>query len=318
MDLVTTRDVPAHRRFAHWQSAVCDTFVQLDCQHLSDRPFEGAITTVRAPEVNFSKVASRDQRVERNSRRLRSGYEEVLLVQLQLSGQSVVAQDDRSTRLNPGDFAIYDSTRPYILEFRDDFEVLVMHMPRERLLGRSGRTDKLTAHAIRGDSVMGALAVPFLRHAGEAISSVNPSTAAQLGSIALGLVNAALGELCVQQAEDVQSWSRSALLYRAKVIIDEQLGEPELNSAAIARELGISARYLQDLFHAENITVSDCIWTRRLERCRRELADPLLARKQISQIALDSGFSHFGHFSSRFKAAYDLSPRDYRKVFLKE
>ena len=248
---------------------------------------------------------------------MRSGHEEVVLVQLQLAGSGVIAQDDRSTRLEAGDFAIYDSTRPYVLEFRDDFEVLVMHMPRERLLGRTGRTDKLTANAIRGNSVMGGLACSFLRQAGEAISSVNPATAAQLGSIALGLINAALGDMCMQQAEDVQSWSRSALLYRAKVIIDEQLGEPELNSAAIARELGISVRYLQDLFHGENVTVSDCIWTRRLERCRRELADPLLSRKQISQIALDSGFSHFGHFSRRFKAAYDLSPRDYRKTFLR-
>ena len=39
----------------------------------------------------------------------------------------------------------------------------------------------------------------------------------------------------------------------------------------------ISPRYLQDLFHAEDTTVSDWIWKRRLEKSRRYLADLLRA-----------------------------------------
>ena len=33
----------------------------------------------------------------------------------------------------PGDFALYDSTRPYQLLFDDDFEQIVLKLPGERL-----------------------------------------------------------------------------------------------------------------------------------------------------------------------------------------
>ena len=50
--------------------------------------------------------------------------------------------------------------------------------------------------------------------------------------------------------------------------------------------VSISPRYLHGLFQAEGTTVSDFIWNRRLEKSRREMADPLRAGDSISQIAL--------------------------------
>jgi len=78
--------------------------------------------------------------------------------------------------------------------------------------------------------------------------------------------------------------------------------------------MGISSRYLQDLFHSERKTVSEWIWLRRLEKARRDLLDPLLSRESITQIALACGFCDLAHFSRRFKAAYAMSPREYRHL----
>jgi AraC family transcriptional activator of tynA and feaB len=66
------------------------------------------------------------------------------------------------------------------------------------------------------------------------------------------------------------------------------------------------------LFHAEGTTASDWIWKRRLEKSRRDLADPLRACDSIAQIALACGFADFGHFSRRYKEAFGVSPRDDR------
>ena len=44
-------------------------------------------------------------------------------------GIGIIAQDGREARLMPGDFACYDSTRPYTLNFDSSFEQLVLHMP---------------------------------------------------------------------------------------------------------------------------------------------------------------------------------------------
>src|SRR5262249_60352462 len=87
-----------------------------------------------------------------------------------------------------------------------------------------------------------------------------------------------------------------------------------LNTEKVAELVGISPRYLQDLFHAEGTTVSDFIWKRRLEKSRRDLADPLRASDSIAQVALACGFADFGHFSRRHKAAFGASPREDRAM----
>jgi AraC-like DNA-binding protein len=95
------------------------------------------------------------------------------------------------------------------------------------------------------------------------------------------------------------------------------LHDPDLTPAKVADAVGISLRYLQLLFHAENAGVSDWIWARRLERSRRRLIDPLLAHESIAQVAFGCGFAEPAHFSRRFKAAYAVSPRDYRAAHMR-
>jgi AraC family transcriptional activator of tynA and feaB len=51
----------------------------------------------------------------------------------------------------------------------------------------------------------------------------------------------------------------------------------------------------------------------RLTRCRQALEDPLQDNRTVSEIAYGWGFSDMAHFGRRFKAMYDVSPRDYRK-----
>jgi AraC-like DNA-binding protein len=238
-----------------------------------------------------------------------------VLISVQTSGSGMVIQDGREVRLRPGDFACYDSTRPYTLSFGDTFEQLVLHMPRALLLDRLGRTELITARAVRGNTPVGGLAFSYLRQAASVLGNVDAQTAARLSEISLALVTTAFADLLQRErAAGVASpsWARTALIYRAKAVIDNHLDDPSLNPAAIADAVGISLRYLQALFQAEGTTVSDWIWCKRLERSRRRLVDPLLAHESIAQIALGCGFTELAHFSRRFKAAFGQSPSEYR------
>jgi AraC-like DNA-binding protein len=226
-------------------------------------------------------------------------------------GSGVIAQDGREARLKPGDFACYDSTRPYTLTFTADFEQLVLHMPREAMVRRVGRTESWTARRIEAASPVASLVLPFVRQTASIVSDITPATASQLSETCLSLVTAALAEHSGGEA-DGGSAARTALIFRAKAIIDSLLHDHTLNTEKIAGLVGISPRYLQDLFHDEQSTVSEWIWKRRLERSRRYLADPLHSGDSIAQIALSCGFADFGHFSRRYKDAFGVSPREDR------
>jgi AraC-like DNA-binding protein len=311
--VLTTADVAEQKRFRFWQDAVCDTFVELDCRAYADRPFFGEIATSCSNDLRFSFVRANGQIVNRTPTRIRRAREEVMLISLQVSGLGVVAQDGREARLEPGDFACYDSTRPYTLTFTDDFEQLVLHMPREAMVRRIGRTEAWTARRIEAASPVGSLVLPFVQQTASIVADITPTTAGRLSETCLSLVTAALGER-LGGATDGSTAARTALIFRAKAIIDDHLHNHALNTEKVAELVGISPRYLQDLFHADGATVSDWIWKRRLEKSRRDLADPVRAHNSIGQIALACGFTDFGHFSRRYKEAFGASPRDDRTM----
>jgi AraC-like DNA-binding protein len=309
--VLTTADVAERKRFQFWQDAVCDTFVELDCLARGSAPFFGEITTAECDGLHFSTVNSDGQIVKRTPTRIRRAREEVMLVSLQMRGVGIIAQDGREARLLPGDFACYDSTRPYTLNFDAGFEQLVLHMPRAAMVRRIGRTEVWTARRIAGTSPVGSLVLPFVQRAASIVSDVVPATASQLSETCLLLVTAALGERLGEIAAGGSS-ARTALIFRAKAMIDSNLHDHALNTEKVAQLVGISPRYLQDLFHAEGTTVSDWIWQRRLDKSRRDLANPLRAGDSIAQIALACGFADFGHFSHRYKDAFGTSPREDR------
>ena len=51
---------------------------------------------------------------------------------------------------------------------------------------------------------------------------------------------------------------------------------------------------------------------KRLDRCRRDLADPRLATESILTIASGWGFANAAHFSRSFSRAFGESPRNFR------
>jgi AraC-like DNA-binding protein len=309
---LTTASVQPRQRFRFWQDAVCDAFVQIDCRKLSDRPFAGELATGSLDSFRISSVVSGDHEVTRTPSRIRQGREEILLVSAMLEGRGVFSQDGRETCLGAGDFVCYDSTRPYCLRFDGDFRQVVVQMPRDLVTRYVGRTELLTARAIRHDSPMGGLVFPFLERMASTILSFETVTANRLSDVMLALLTTAFGELACQDCLP-QSTARTALLYRAKAFVCENLHEFDLNTKQIAGHLQISERYLQELFHADGTTVNDWIWSRRLEKCRRDLSGPIRAGESISRIATSAGFSDFAHFSRRFKKAFGQSPRDFRR-----
>src|ERR1700736_16719 len=94
--------------------------------------------------------------------------------------------------------------------------------------------------------------------------------------------------------------------------IEANLGDPELGVGTLAKEERVSPRYLQKLFETAGQSFSTYLRSRRLERCRAELVDPLYAKMSISDICFRWGFNDPAHFSRAFREQYQTSPRAFR------
>ena len=105
----------------------------------------------------------------------------------------------------------------------------------------------------------------------------------------------------------------TAHLQRLCQTIETLLPDPDLSLRRVADEEGVSPRYVQKLFASADETFSHYLRSRRLERCRTDLASPQHARLSISEICFRWGFNGSAHFSRAFRDQYGQSPREFRQ-----
>ncbi|MDB5583671.1 MAG: AraC family transcriptional regulator [Bradyrhizobium sp.] len=314
--VLSTDSVPASHRKPYWADLVCDTFVELGCGGFSGENFYGRIESVPFDQSRISQVRSTKHVVERTPRHIARSSSSDMLVSVQVVGRALLRQGGREAILNPGDFAIYDVTRPYALGFDSEFQQLVLQVPREQLAGRLFQMDELTAVRVSGENGVGRLASMLILQMADQYKMLGEAATRQAQASALDLLAHAL---CVGQSKLSYDVSESQNLTVRRILgyIEQHLEDAGLSCERVARDNGISERYLRKLFQSRGHTVSDWMWQRRLEHAREDILNPLFLHRSITTIAYNWGFKDTAHFSRAFRRRFDASPRDTRATLIR-
>lgn len=306
-----TLSLPPHQRVAGWTQAVSDRFVESGFSIAEPAGFDAAMLNRDLAALSLTRFCSSghgSKRVTRSQRQAARGAEEFFLLNLQLAGRGAVRQAGRETWLAPGEFAIYDTRRPYELAYDADYRQVVLRIPRRELLARLGGCDGLVARAAPADTLPGRLLQPMLMALSEGLSATRAGTAEDLASALLDVVTAGLRELRGEAAP-----SHCPRFERVKLQAMKRLHDPSLTLGALAQAAGVSLRSLHQLFRTQGCTASRWIWQQRLAACERVLRDPAASHRTLTQVAFDHGFSDAAHFSRAFQQRYGCSPSEYRR-----
>ena len=312
--LIRTSDIPPAQRYDTWRSIVCDTLGPLDFRADPDVPLWGEIGAGTLGRVNVGSVlTSTPHSVHRTPGLIRRGSSELYRVVLAISGGLRLAQEDKTARLLPGEFAIYDFARPYELVYDSAVRLAVFGFPRDLLALPADTAAAMTAVPITADVTAAALAAPFLTRIAADFESYQPASAARLCTVLMDLVAAAVAERADAEGSLPPDSRERTLLLAMHAFIERHLGDADLTPAAVASAHHVSLRQLHRLFETQETTVAAWIRHRRLERCRRDLADPGLVAMPVSAVAARWGLADAAHFSRLFRAAYGLAPAEYRR-----
>lgn len=312
MVLITREERPAHDGvlgISGFRAAVNDSFVPLHVS--SDRPdaFRGVIRGARIDELHLTDVRATEHVVERTPELIARDHRAYFKVSMMLAGSGLLIQDGREAMLSPGDLAIYDTGRPYTLAFDDAFRTMVMMVPRHLVAVPSEVLGQLTAVRMSGTEGVGALVAPYLGQLADNLDQVVGATGARLLHSAVDLLTTVFTrELGLDAAGD----PHRALIQRIHAHIDRNLASPLLGPTSIAAAHFISTRHLHGLFREQGTTISTWIRMRRLQECQRMLRDPAAAERPVAAIAAQWGFPDAAHFSRVFKAAFGVSPSEFR------
>jgi AraC-like DNA-binding protein len=238
------------------------------------------------------------------------------LVLVRGGSSCVVEQDGRQARLSVGEFAFYDTRRPYEVicgtSRNTQVQMMTFMFPPSLLPLSRNRIRELAAVRFGAGAGLGDVTSQFLLQLARNVDHYSPAEAARLSSAALEVLATRLAHELDEHDWDTPEARRHAQLTTVQAFIQRHLGDTELSPAMIAAAHHVSLRSLHQLFHDEGLTVAG--WTRkqRLERCRHDLSDPALAARPVAAIAARWGFSSPGDFSRVFRAVHGMPPAEYR------
>lgn len=296
----STADVHPRDRLAYWIDGLTRNVTTVECEPRRDQPFFGVIRTEVLGPIGVMMYSSVPQVFAQSQPRA------VFTLGLQMEGHGLGSQDGRDTTLNPGELVLYDATRAFRLAFYSSFVRTKLILPRSALVQRVGSTEHLIGRRIDGTAGVGALLAALLC---DLPRRANAIPAAVGGRVAEHLMDLIATALLADDADAPLSASRT--LAHVKAWIDAHLGEA-LSAEGIAKACRLSTRHLNRLFGREGTPLMHYVWERRLACCHRDLTDPAMRKRLVSDIAFSAGFNDLSHFGRAYRARYGCTPRDTR------
>lgn len=320
-DLATSRDAhaPGAEQLEALNRLVSQRMVPMQLSTDDIGTFQARVRSTSLGVVHLSDLWARNAVVGRRTSKLISSSDPPYLkVAVPVRGACVVSQGDQHATLGPGDFVLYDTTRPYQFSASASTHVQTVMFSRDILRLSPAQLQRLTTQRISGQEGLGFLVSQYLISLGQRLDTGVRYAAWHLAEATLDLLAASFAERLACTGTTELDSGKTGLLLRVQAYIEHRLGDPHLNVAGIAGAHYISIRTLQKLFEGQERTVTGWIRAQRLERCRRDLANPTLAEHPVASVAAHWGLVDAARFSRLFKSTFGLSPRDYRTKALAE
>ncbi|MFF4650039.1 helix-turn-helix domain-containing protein [Streptomyces sp. NPDC001380] len=312
-----TDRLPRAERFDRWHDMTAEALIPNLLRPADDGDFLARARLVDLGAVRVTSLAYPPLETRRTSRLIARAGAEYCQVMLTLRGGHRIVQAGRDVTAGAGDLLLYDCARPWegwAGGRRDAVEGVLMQFPRALLAFPGDRSGRLPCLRVPGGDTLGSLLSGHLVRLASGAADWTAADAVRLGTVSLDLLAAVLARhLRTGPARDPGCRER-VLRLRVHAFIEEHLGDPGLTPAAVAAAHNVSLRLLHRLFQHEELGVAAWIRARRLERCRRDLADPLLRDLPVHAVARRWGFTDAAHFSRTFRAACGMTPTDYREL----
>lgn len=235
---------------------------------------------------------------------------EAVSIAAQVSGQTAMVHAGQCRAFAPGDISLTDLASPFKSQAGEASAHMSFRFSYAELC--------LPAAAIRsaaGDLAASPLYELFQAHVLQLYRCLDediPASAAEsLGAATLELARAVIAT--VGQAEVARNdVANEALVTRIEAYVQQHLADPALNPGSIAHAHQISVRQLYKLWSERELGLAEWIMRGRLEGARHDIAKGGSAG--IAAVARQWGFADPTHFGRRFRAAYGLSPREWRQA----
>lgn len=308
----STDAVIPHRRVEEWQSFLVDTFEECNMDYQVDEGFWASISCAEFGDIGIGRISGGNRSAVRSVAQANTGQDGVV-VSIASHGRFTLEQGGRSHVLEPGEADIFHNCLPGRFAAEEASEYWVIAMPAHSVAASIGDTSRLVGVKIGHAKPELRLLTAYLQAIHQTPGLRDPATRNIIGAQVTDLIVAAIGRAYDDAQENVARGVRAARYRLALDEIARRFHEPMLNGERIARALGVSERYVQQLFEENGRTVSQHIMDERLGAARRMLADIAQDSRPVAEIAYAAGFSDISHFGRSYRRRFGETPGRMRR-----
>ena len=290
-----------------WEALASQSFVPVGVAGVAPG-FAGSMEHHASGAAGLTRVTSAGCRITRTPRLIARSSPDVLLFSLQLRGTNDVIQDDREAHIPPGHSVLYVADRPYDLRFPASAEMAILQLPVAHVgVGRSN-LERIAARpiSVRGDRALRTYAAVVRSFFDGRAASGDSSDTIRVGIELLG------DALRRHAGLEPTQRSRDALLAAFRRIIHDNLTDPRLDVALLARVEGVSVRTVYSAFERLSTTPAHYIRAARLSRARSMLESTTLS---VTEVATVCGFVDTTTFTRAFRREHGTTPAAHRAEY---
>lgn len=307
----TTEDIQPWHRKAWLREVIGREYADVEIIPPATTPLFNEMTIYPWQALQLSVIHSNSITIERGARDISKPDLDNYFAVVLLKGRYALQQQGREVFLQPGDMTLYDATRPHRIHCPEAFSKLIVSIPRALLHRQLPVAGHYTATRLEGQRGITAMLSPLIQNLANQLHQLSLSSFNASADAVVELLGLTLRELV--EPDLYLSRSRALSLLKVKQWIAGHLQEGELSSEMVATAIGLSSRYINQLFAEEHTSLMRYVWQQRLAHSAQLFRRTNWRHRSVSEIALACGFNDFSHFSRAFKQQFGQSPRAYRQ-----
>lgn len=308
-DIWDTNEVRSAEAFDYYREGICTAFMPLRPKlgPDDDLNFNAKVESFSLGDgvLNFVTASAHD--VIKGDAEVASWSEECYHLNFVVEGECNIRQGNKIKRVRSGEAYLFDSTLAFELNHgtNTSMKIASLMVPKHQLQTRLDGAPKV----ISRHRVFGPLMAEAMFSLKQAVTAAPRAEVMRLHKLVLAIASTAANDLDVSENNSARSMAQ---LHRVKQYVRKNCMASDFKIAECALEVGLSVRYIQQLFAHNNERFGSFILKERLSLASQKLSHPQNNHLPVSSIAFSVGFTDLSHFGRAFRAEYGQSPGAWR------
>src|SRR5574341_426232 len=190
--VLSTDGLPEKDTAPAWHDWIAQLFSGLNTDLYGDTRFDGHLNVAYAGDVMLTKLDAGRHRVIRDSHRLRDSEAAYLKIIAPWVGYAEVEQHGSKSLVSDGHWAIYDTSRPYVVANPQHTEHLIMMVPKQSIGERGLRLENLMGRTVGGSAGIARIALQTMRSTYQELDNMTAPLACRAGELLVDMVHLSL------------------------------------------------------------------------------------------------------------------------------